>query len=216
MPEPVSVDFYFDVLCPYAWRTSLWMREVAQQRSVSVSWKQLSLALVNNADADGEFARKDLRLGRLFVAVQREGGNEAVNRLYLALGDVIHGQKLDPMDDAVVREALASAGLPTDLLEAALADPGTEEAYRSSHEAAVALGGFGVPTIVFDGAASGTFGPVVNPVPTGQAALDLWDHFRWSAQQPYFWEMKRQRPSEKLPPLRAPASLQAGAAASRP
>src|SRR5438270_6722328 len=147
--EPEHVDFYFDVLCPFAWRTSLWMREVARQRSVSVTWKLFSLALMNNADPHGEFMRKDLALGRTFVAAERLGGNEGVGLLDLALGDVIHGQRLDPMDPAVTRNALISAGHIPELMEAALDDPTTEAELRESHQAACALGAFGVPALVF-------------------------------------------------------------------
>ena len=29
---PTRVDFHFDVICPWAYQTSLWMREVAERR----------------------------------------------------------------------------------------------------------------------------------------------------------------------------------------
>jgi predicted DsbA family dithiol-disulfide isomerase len=204
--EPSQLEFYFDVLCPFAWRTSLWIREVMQQRPVSVTWKQFSLAIVNKADPAGEFARKDLTLGRLYIAAERLGGNAAVDRLYLALGDAIHGQGLDPLDEAVLADALTAAGLPAELRDAVLADESTEQEYRESHDHAVAMGGFGVPLLVFEGSESAYFGPVVEPVPTGEAALDLWDFTQWAAHQPYLWELKRDRNGRKLGPLRATIS----------
>jgi 2-hydroxychromene-2-carboxylate isomerase len=214
MQQPTTVDFYFDVLCPYAWRTSLWMRDVAQQLSIPVTWKQFSLAIVNKADPESEFSRKDLTLGRLAIAAGRLGGNTAVDRLYLALGDAIHGRQLDPLDQAVLADALTAAGLPSELLESTLADETTEHEYRAEHQEAVDRGGFGVPLLVFDQADSAYFGPVVEPVPTGQAALELWDFTRWAAQQPYLWEIKRQRNGGKLGPQRATISPEEVGAAS--
>jgi 2-hydroxychromene-2-carboxylate isomerase len=211
--EPTQLDFYFDVLCPFAWRTSLWMREVIQERNVAVTWKQFSLAIVNEADPNGDFFRKDVTLGRLYVAAERMGGNSAVDRLYLALGDAIHGRQLDPLDSAVMAEALTTAGLPTELLEWVLADDTTEDEYRAQHAEAAAKGGFGVPALIFDGSDTAYFGPVVEPVPTGEAALELWDFTRWAAKQPFLWEMKRTR-TGKLAPLRSTVSIDDYAATS--
>lgn len=214
MPEPTTVEFYFDVLCPFAWRTSLWLREVAQQRAIAVTWKQFSLSIVNNADPETEFARRDVTLGRLAIAAGRLGGNTAIDRLYLALGDAIHGQRLDPLDPAVLSGALAAAGLPDGLLESVLADETTADDYRAEHQQGVDRGGFGVPLMVFDNVDSAYFGPVVDPVPTGKAALELWDFTRWAAQQPYLWEVKRQRTGGKLGPQRAIISIEDSRAAS--
>jgi 2-hydroxychromene-2-carboxylate isomerase len=214
MTEPTQLDFYFDVRCPYAWRTSLWVREVCQQRPVVVTWKQFSLSIVNNADPESDMARRDLMLGRLFIGAERLGGNGAVDRLYLALGDAMHGDKLDPMADQVLGGALTKAGLPADLRDAVLADDTTLHDYRASHEEALRLGAFGVPSLVFDGADAAYFGPVVEPIPTGASAVELWDFTLWSAQQPYLWEWKRDRKGRKLGPQPATVVLGATSEAS--
>jgi hypothetical protein len=190
------------------------MREVARELGISVTWKQFSLAIVNQAQPDSEYLRRDFALGRTFVAAERLGGNGGVDRLYLALGDVIHGQRLDPLDETVMREALVSAGHIPELMEAALDDPTTETEYRELHEAALALGMFGVPTLVFDGQTPGHFGPVVDPVPTGADALELWRIVSWVARHPYVWEMKKDRGGRRLSPLRAPGLLLQAAAGS--
>lgn len=208
LEQPRHVDFYFDVLCPWAWRTSLWMREVMRECSVEVTWRQFSLAIVNKAEPDSDFMRRDLTLGRTFIAAERLGGNTAVDRLYLALGDAIHGHQRDPNDAAVITGALGAAGLMPELLEAALADDTTRVDYIASHEAGVGLGGFGVPTLVFDGADRGQFGPVIDPVPTGADAVQLWRVITWSARQPFMWELKKDRGGRRrLEPLGAPDAL---------
>lgn len=205
--EPQHLDFYFDVLCPFAWRTSLWMREVIRECGVSVTWKQFSLAIANNADPQSEFMQRDLALGRAFIAAERLGGNDGVDRLFLALGDAIHGQRLNPLDESIMPDLLVSAGHIPELLEAALNDDTTEADYRASHAQGVAVGTFGVPTLVFDGRERGTFGPVIDPVPTGDDAVELWRVMRWVASQPFMWELKKDRGGARLTPLRAPGLL---------
>ena len=40
---PTEVDFHFDVMCPWAYQTSLWMRDVRDQLDLKVNWKFFSL-----------------------------------------------------------------------------------------------------------------------------------------------------------------------------
>ena len=42
-----DLDFFFDPVCPWAWITSRWVAEVQSQRSYDVSWKFISLRMVN-------------------------------------------------------------------------------------------------------------------------------------------------------------------------
>src|SRR5947207_2498602 len=105
------------------------MREVVRECGVSVTWKQFSLAIANNADPQSGFMRRDLALGRTFIAAERLGGNDGVDRLFLALGDAIHGQRLDPLDEAILPDLLVSAGHIPELMEAALNDDTTEADY---------------------------------------------------------------------------------------
>ena len=48
-----KVDFYFDPVCPWAWRTSLWIREVAKVRPINIHWKFLSLEYINSTREGG-------------------------------------------------------------------------------------------------------------------------------------------------------------------
>ena len=45
-----SVDFHFDVMCPWAYQTSLWMREVRDLTGVEVRWRFFSLEEINRQD----------------------------------------------------------------------------------------------------------------------------------------------------------------------
>ena len=51
-----------------------------------------------------------------------------------------------------------------------------------------------VPTLVLDnGDGPGIFGPVIKPVPEGEAAGQLWDRVEWLLRQEGFFELKRGR-----------------------
>ncbi|SRR5581483_4784332 len=199
--DPVELDFYFDPLCPWAWRTALWARQVARKRPLAITWKLFSLAVVNHgSDYAAEAHAKGFRLERALIAARRLGGNEAVERLYMALGNAYHGDRADLGDEAVIRGCLAKAELPEDLYDRALADPTTETDLLAEHKQAIdERGAFGVPTLALAGSAMGAFGPIIQPIPTGAEALALWDHTLWLLQRPYVWELKRERTMKLAP-----------------
>lgn len=90
-----DLTFYFDPLCPWTWRTSQWIREVQSQQPLEVEWKIISLGLNNNAPDEA------LANLRPLVLARREGGNEAVSRLYQALGHATHDKGLKPWEGGV-------------------------------------------------------------------------------------------------------------------
>ena len=51
MDAPVtSVDFHFDIMCPWAFQASLWMREVRDRLGLEVRWRFFSLEEINRAE----------------------------------------------------------------------------------------------------------------------------------------------------------------------
>jgi 2-hydroxychromene-2-carboxylate isomerase len=51
-----DINFYFDPLCPFAWMTSKWARQVAAQRDYTVDWRFISLRMLNaDVDYDSHF-----------------------------------------------------------------------------------------------------------------------------------------------------------------
>jgi 2-hydroxychromene-2-carboxylate isomerase len=211
-----EVEFYFEPVCGWAWRTSIWMRRVARLRPIAVKWKLLSLAAINSP----EDWTQDPNIGHIHAAglnrtlllARRTGGNEAMDRLFVAYGNAIFGthelltwgQRPHPalrasVDDpdyrALQRKCLEQAGLPATLYEDAQADQTTHEEWMAeNHEAVKRLGAFGTPTIALAGSSIGVFGPVVDPPPAGDEALRLWDSVCVALQAPYLYEMKRTRP----------------------
>jgi len=172
------------------------MREVAKARPVEVAWKLFSLAEINKGTEPDEAHRighaKGMRMERTMLAARRHGGNIALERLYMAIGDAHHGRRENLDDEPVVAAALAKAGLPAGLYKQALDDPSTESDVLAEHAQSVErLHAFGVPTLALEGSDIGVFGPVVEPVPTGQEGLELWDHTLWLLNAPSVYEFKR-------------------------
>ena len=176
------------------------MRQVRQVRPVGVHWRFFSLEVVNKGEdktVDWENGRSAPVL-RLLALVRRQHGNDAVDRLYDALGQArfVRDEKLD--DPAVGEAALVAAGLDRGLRAAALADPSTRGEVEAEHAAIVeSRGAFGVPHLVLEGGdGPDMFGPVIDPVPQGEAAGELWDRLVWLMRQPGFFEVKRTRKAQ--------------------
>lgn len=194
-------DFWFDPLCPWAWITSRWMIEVAGVRDVRPQWHVMSLALLNDGrDELSENYRKWLSTARgpvrVCIAAAEKYGEQVLEPLYTALGTRLH-VRAEPNERATLEGALADAGLDPGLAGAADSTE-YDEALRASHERAISLVGneVGTPVVAVDGAAF--FGPVVTPIPRGEAAGRLWDGVRILAGVDGFFELKRSRDRSPL------------------
>jgi protein-disulfide isomerase-like protein with CxxC motif len=52
MDTPVmSVDFHFDIMCPWAYQASIWMRYVRDRLGLQVRWRIFGLEEINRAIA---------------------------------------------------------------------------------------------------------------------------------------------------------------------
>ena len=45
-----SVDFHFDVMCPWAYQSAVWIREVRRQSDLEVNWRFFSLEEINRLE----------------------------------------------------------------------------------------------------------------------------------------------------------------------
>lgn len=198
-----TVDFWFDPLCPWTWLASRWLTEVEKVREVQVRWQVMSLSILNEGKLDQVpeqfremLGTKGRRPVRVLSAVADQHGDQAVGRLYTAMG-TRHHRGGEDMSPDFIAGSLKDAGLPADL--AAVADTTTyDQAVRASHQRAqeafgqetgtpvLALTGTGGRPVVFNG-------PIVTPAPTGEEAGRLWDAAVLLAAAPGFYEIKRAR-----------------------
>jgi 2-hydroxychromene-2-carboxylate isomerase len=189
-----EINFYFDPVCPWAWRTSLWIREVAKVRPINIHWKFLSLESINTTRPGGQVKESHLTARdpfKVMLLARRELGEEAVDKLYLAFGKARHDRKENFGEREVILAALDEAGLERGLLDRALADASIQDELAQEQEQIASKGGFGVATIEIEGF-DPMFGPVINPVPQGEDAGEMWDHFEYFIRKPEFFEMKRE------------------------
>jgi hypothetical protein len=188
------VDMWFDPKCPWAWNTSRWLLEVEQVRPVGARFHVMSLWLLNKDRKDlPEWYRLWLAdtLGpvRVLVAAEQKYGPEVLRELYTAFGDRIHGEKTS-IGPALFRAALSSTGLAEDLAGAAETDE-FDAALLASHRAGLDPVGEDLGTPAIHVGETAFFGPVVTPVPRGEAAGSLFDGVLLAARTPGFYELKR-------------------------
>ncbi|MDD7916226.1 DsbA family protein [Actinomycetospora callitridis] len=129
------LEFFFDPICPFCWVTSRWVVEVARQRPTEVTWRPLSLAILNEEISYEERKKaspeypdshvRGLEMLRVVHAAREAHGAEVVGDLYTALGELVWDADPPEGDDfeAVMHEmarrrdlrpALERVGLPTD------------------------------------------------------------------------------------------------------
>ena len=94
------VNFHFDPLCPWAWQTSKWMREVENVRDIEVEWRLFSLEIVNGLDDNphADVLLMDRKALRTLALVGRLEGNAAVRRAYEALGQRAVRGRVKPVE----------------------------------------------------------------------------------------------------------------------
>jgi 2-hydroxychromene-2-carboxylate isomerase len=196
------VAFYFDPMCPYAYQTSLWVREVRRQRDVDITWRFFSLEEVNLVagkrhpwERPWSFGFGQMRVGAL---IRRELGNDALDDWYAAVGHAFffEGVKTHLPDEHA--RVIGAAGFDPALVACAVADDSTLTEVRDEHQDAVArFGAHGVPTLVFeDGYA--VYGPVVVPAPTGADAVALWELVQGMRRFPNLYELRHPKTARDL------------------
>jgi 2-hydroxychromene-2-carboxylate isomerase len=229
-----AVDFHFDVMCPWAYQASLWMRDVRDQLKLDVGWRFFSLEEINRAEGKKHPWEREWSYGWSMMrvgALLRRTDPALVDRWYYAAGTALHVDGRKPHRPEVAEELVASLGLDPALVRQAIDDPTTHDDVKADHDRVTGLGGWGVPTLVFPAAdaasasdpsasdprASGArapgageralFGPVLIDPPAGEAAVRLWRLLTGWLEFPALYEIQRPK---------SPADLQAIGTTFRP
>ena len=130
------VDFHFDVMCPWAYQTSRWIREVRDLTGLDVRWRFFSLEEINRVEGKKHPWERPWSFGwsqMRIAAYLRRGpdGNAAVDRWYEATGRAFHEDGRETHVPDVQRDVLRETGFDPDVLDRAIDDPTTTDEVRS-------------------------------------------------------------------------------------
>ncbi len=204
-----DIEFFWDPGCPWAWITSRWLHEVIDQRGLEVDWPLISLRILNEGNGPrpeppegftpppGFFERMELaqRTLRVAAALRQEGDPSKAGDLYTAVGTLIHVDHAPEkaMTDDDYGTLLESIGISRSLAAEAH-DERWEAVIRTSTELGLSRTGrdVGTPILTFeppDGPSY--FGPVLNRIPRGNEAIEVFDAVSTLVHVPGFAELKR-------------------------
>src|SRR3954453_14232669 len=93
----IGVEVFVDPSCPWAWITCQWLREVAPQRELALTWRSYCMEIRDDYDVaptispeNGETAiaahAVSHRMLRIFEAARSREGEDAVDALFRAWG----------------------------------------------------------------------------------------------------------------------------------
>ena len=202
-----DLDFFFDPVCPWAWITSRWVAEVQELRNYTVSWKFISLKILNQDKMDyasmpagykGVHAAGTSCL-RVAAKARSVAGNDAVAKVYTALGFSLHNKQERELFVADIEGHIAGllsqAGLPVEWALSA-----NDESFDRLIAEETAMGleragkDVGTPIITFNPGGlkeASFFGPVISTIPRGENATKLWDAIETIVTSSDMAELKR-------------------------
>jgi predicted DsbA family dithiol-disulfide isomerase len=185
-----TVRIWIDPSCPWAWQTSVWTRELRDRGVIDLEYSFFSLE-VNASGPAMHFDEAAPRWGEALMTLalaRREGGNPAVEALYVSLGGLFHEEK-ETLSPQLLPKAAAECGME-DLPERASGMPDLADEIVREYLEARDWDVFGVPTLKIDDDTV-VFGPIIAKAPTGEDALALWNQVEGLADRPMFFELKR-------------------------
>ncbi len=195
--EPKEVDFHFDVMCPWAYQTSKWIRNVRDQNGLIINWKFFSLEEVNLREGKKHPWERDWTYGWSMMrigAILRRESMEDLDKWYERSGRALHEEGRRPHDPTVAKELLEEIGMDPHIVDISLDDLSTHDEIKEDHKRVVDAGGYGVPTLFFGDHA--LFGPVLVDPPEGEEAMRLWAAVTAWLEFPYLYEIQKPKTGE--------------------
>ena len=190
--NPTEVDFHFDVMCPWAYQTSKWIRNVRTQNGLIINWKFFSLEEVNLREGkkhpwerDWSYGWSMMRIG----AILRRQSMDNLDKWYERSGRALHEEGKRPHDPDVARHLLEEIGMDPNIVDESLLDESTHDEIKDDHQRVIDAGGYGVPTLFFGD--HPLYGPVLIDPPEGEKAMRLWDTVVSWLEFPDLYEMQK-------------------------
>ena len=190
--NPTEVDFHFDVMCPWAYQTSKWIRNVRAQNGLIINWKFFSLEEVNLREGKKHPLERDWSYGWSMMrigAILRRQSMENLDKWYERSGRALHEEGKRPHDPAVARHLLEEIGMDPNIVDESLNDESTHDEIKDDHQRVIDAGGYGVPTLFFGD--HPLYGPVLIDPPEGERAMRLWDTVVSWLEFPDLYEMQK-------------------------
>ena len=113
-PVISRVDFHFDVMCPFAYQTAKWIRDVRAQNGLEISWRFFSLEEINRVEGkkhpwerEWSYGWSMMRIGALL----RRTSMDDLDRWYERAGRALHEDGHKPHEPTVARHLLEEIGL---------------------------------------------------------------------------------------------------------
>lgn len=189
-----TVTVAIDPICPFAFETVKWLREVRDTRELAFTWRFFSLELINHQPHQKLPYEREWTWGwsmlRIAALLRREDP-ALFERWYVANGTAFFGSGAPVFTPEGARAVIRDLGLARDVVGEALADATTHQDVLDDHNWLVAThGAHGVPTLIVDDGPA-MFGPVVMPAPTGEDAMRLWELVCLWQQVPHLFELRR-------------------------
>jgi predicted DsbA family dithiol-disulfide isomerase len=212
-PVSTPVEVFIDPSCPWAFITSRWLKEVAPQRDLEVTWRSFCLEIRDDygvAPTIPEERREAViaahalshRMLRIFEAARAREGETPVDALLTEWGRRFFPRGAE-RTEAILSACVEVCGLDADLLAAADEEK-WDQPIVEAMDIAYEFGGYKTqtPTIVVrTDPPHGFKGPVMAPAPTGEDAVRFWDAIVVLSTTPGFFEITRPRRNTPIPPL---------------
>ena len=179
-------------MCPWAYQTSKWIRNVRAQNGLTINWKFFSLEEVNLREGkkhpwerDWSYGWSMMRIG----AILRRQSMDNLDKWYERSGRALHEEGKRPHDPDVARHLLEEIGMDPNIVDKSLLDESTHEEIKDDHQRVIDAGGYGVPTLFFGD--HPLYGPVLIDPPEGEKAMRLWDTVISWLEFPDLYEMQK-------------------------
>jgi len=191
----MEFELFYDYHCPFVYRASLLLANVAAERKPKVGWRYFSLTQVNSREPGWtvwDASSTERVRGRLaFKSAEAARRQDRFDAFHSALLHARHIDRLDIDEVNVVEQVAVDSGLDIDRFRRDLNDATILEALARDHQHAVAAYGvFGTPTFVFSNGASAYIR--LADAPNGAEALRVFDSLvAVAADEPGILEIKR-------------------------